>query len=521
MESKKTYRNTLVYGIILAIIFGIVYTKIFDKKLDMNGDNFNYLLLSKNIKNGHGYTNYSYDGSYKPAGWFPPGYPYLLAAAQFVVGDSTNAFKILNGLLFFATVLLFFFLIKQITKNELFALSVSVFILLCSGLLRLSTVIMSEIPFLFFTILAIYSSIRAEEDTESKQFFKSRYFYVAVFSSIIAYYIRSFGMLTIMALTLHWLLQKKWNISAAYFMSNVILYLPYFIRNKVEGIEGRYMKTIMVNNPWRPESGQVSSFSEFWDKIVTNLNDTIIHGFPKVLFPSIDVTEPGFMLTVFGLIIIFLVFLGVWNLGKYKYLFGSYIIFNMGILLLWHTGNGVRYVWPLAGFIAFTSFYGIYILISKRVLKNKQGASYKYLGLFFLVLSLFSFSEIKKIEKQADSKLNPAYENYFRIARELKKQPDSENYLVVCRKPSLFSYYSNTRTMNYPYSLDDKVIIQKIIDTGADLVVLEQLGYSSTPRYLLPAIQKNQELFQTVMHLKNPDTYLLWFNKEKAKENKY
>jgi len=57
-----------------------------------------------------------------------------------------------------------------------------------------------------------------------------------------------------------------------------------------------------------------------------------------------------------------------------------------------------------------------------------------------------------------------------------------------------------------------------MVRTKVDFVVLEQLGYSSTGRYLYPAIMKHPDLFQPVMQLQNPDTYLLAFNKEGARK---
>ena len=70
----------------------------------------------------------------------------------------------------------------------------------------------------------------------------------------------------------------------------------------------------------------------------------------------------------------------------------------------------------------------------------------------------------------------------------------------------------------YAWTENEEELITGLINSGTDYVVLEQLGYSSTGRYLYPAIQKNPELFPIVMHLKNPDTYLLKFDKEKAKQ---
>ena len=103
------------------------------------------------------------------------------------------------------------------------------------------------------------------------------------------------------------------------------------------------------------------------------------------------------------------------------------------------------------------------------------------------------------------------------MAKAVSKQ-GNKNLVIACRKPDMFHYFSGTYATSYLFSLDDKEVIKSFISSKIDFVVLEQLGYGSTGRYLYPAIMKNQELFQVVMHLTNPDTYLLYFNKEKAKQ---
>lgn len=79
--------------------------------------------------------------------------------------------------------------------------------------------------------------------------------------------------------------------------------------------------------------------------------------------------------------------------------------------------------------------------------------------------------------------------------------------------------FSGTRVAGYAYSQDDRAVIQKMLDDGVEYVILDQLGYSSTPRYLYPAIQKNDDLFFVASHVPNPDTYLLKFDREAAKKN--
>ena len=427
------------FVLILFLLFIVVYGFIFNSKLDMNGDNFGYLSLSKNIYDGHGYTNLTIDGIYKAAGWFPPGYPYILAISRFFVGDSIVGLKVVNGIFFLFSVLLFFLIVQKLTKNLFFAFSVAVLMLMNRGLLWHSTTLMSEIPYLFFVVLSVYSLLKFDENYLEKKM-KQKWLYFLIISSVLSFYIRSVGIVLILAIIFHWLVAKKWKLSFAYIFSITILYLPYFIRNKIFGIKGRYLKIILVDNPWRPESGVVGSFGEFCNKIITNLNDTVICGFPKVLFPAINVAESATFLKVVGIIVLVLLFLGIWSLKTHKYFFGSFFIFNIGVFLLWHTGNGVRYVWPLTGFIIFFVLYGIYFIILKIFELKNRSINLKCLGLLFLPLALTYIPEIKKLNQQAEQPMHPAYSNYLKLADYIKKQ-DRES-IVSCRKSGIFSHYS-------------------------------------------------------------------------------
>ena len=61
-----------------------------------------------------------------------------------------------------------------------------------------------------------------------------------------------------------------------------------------------------------------------------------------------------------------------------------------------------------------------------------------------------------------------------------------------------------------------RAVVANLVAQRVDFVVLEQLGYSSTYLYLYPAVQAYPKLFPVAMHLKNPDTYLLRFEREEA-----
>ena len=77
---------------------------------------------------------------------------------------------------------------------------------------------------------------------------------------------------------------------------------------------------------------------------------------------------------------------------------------------------------------------------------------------------------------------------------------------------------SGLRGVHYLETEDDAKMIQGMLDKKVDYVLLEQLGFGSTYRYLIPCVQKHQDIFKVALHLPNPDTFLLLFDKKAATE---
>ena len=57
MEKGQLSGNRLLYLAGLTLLFVLAFSYIFDEKLDMNGDNCTYYMLSTSIAEGHGYAD--------------------------------------------------------------------------------------------------------------------------------------------------------------------------------------------------------------------------------------------------------------------------------------------------------------------------------------------------------------------------------------------------------------------------------------------------------------------------------
>lgn len=102
------------------------------------------------------------------------------------------------------------------------------------------------------------------------------------------------------------------------------------------------------------------------------------------------------------------------------------------------------------------------------------------------------------------------------MSKQLKKKVPAGT--VVCsRKPQLFWLESGLPGVNYKYTKDARELIAGLVQNRVDYVVLDALGYGSTPMYLYPAIQQFPHLFpKVVMYYENTHMYLLYFDRERA-----
>ena len=189
LASSHKFRVIIVV-LITAVVFTAVYVSIFDNKIDLNGDNANYYILGKALATGEGYVNIN-NVQKSPNNHFPSGYPVIISGLIKVFGDSTTTIKIANGLLLLFTLIALYFLVKEISNRESTAIIVLVLVMLNSHLLRYSTIMMTEIPFLFFSTITILSITKINYN---KPIQKDIYLYIVIALLTISFYIRTSGI---------------------------------------------------------------------------------------------------------------------------------------------------------------------------------------------------------------------------------------------------------------------------------------------------------------------------------------
>lgn len=508
MENTNTNKRfpKLLYLGILAVTFIIAYAYTFDAKLAMLGDNASYYTLGKSISEGHGYVNIA-RVSHSPNNHYPPGYPAIIALIM-LFSSSIVTIKLFNGLFFLVGVYILFELITHLTDNLKLAFAVGFLILINSHLLYYSSIMMSEIPFLFFSGLSLLAFTKIDFDRFS---FKNPYLIVCIIAFIISYYIRSLGVALLAGYILYFLIHRRWKALGVFFITFVAAALPWIIRGQKLG-GSSYMKQLTMVNPYQPELGQ-AGFSDFVDRFFENFTRYITREIPDSIFPirQPDYHSPisgseGFV----GILILAVICFGIYSLPKYRWLIAGYILGTLGILMLWPSvWIGVRFIVPMIPVFMLGFFYGCYALIEKAaaLFAQKKHVS----ALWLLIFALFYIKPVNAVHEQAKVPYPPAWENYFEVATWLKKNAESD-VVVSTGKPELFYLYSGTYIMRYKFEQDPAALIADLEKNKVDYIVIDQV-YGNTLRYLLPAVRQYPHRFEQVYHVKNPDTYLLKFKR--------
>jgi hypothetical protein len=102
------------------------------------------------------------------------------------------------------------------------------------------------------------------------------------------------------------------------------------------------------------------------------------------------------------------------------------------------------------------------------------------------------------------------YKNYFALAEWINENADDASITAV-RKEGLFYLFSKKNVTNDKKTLDREAQIEYLKSKNVNYIIVEQLGYSSTSKYLVPVIDRYPNKFKTIKQLQNPNTYLMQF----------
>jgi hypothetical protein len=495
-----------VYCTVLLVLFSSHWPGIFDETLDGNGDNAAYYILGKALYLGEGYT-YINTPTAAAANNLPPGYPALVALTMALWSPEFAAIKVVNGIFLLLSVLALFILYRHLGTNVHLAF-VAALAAFCNGhLLHSSIIMMSEVPFLFFSTAALLLFTRLQEEN-----FRQPQIYLLLVCLVAAYYIRSMGVALLVAICLELAWQRRWKYLGFVTTGFVLAALPWYIRGR--GMGGNaYLDQLLSINPYRPDLGRVG-WSGLALRLYENAQRYIHREIPDSLLYYIErdwTREPVASDWLLGILSLLLVGYGFYRLRAHRRLIVLYVAATGGIVLLWpQVWPGTRFIQPLIPLLWLAVCNSLYAFFVWGL--EKVGSPWRFQPLLLLLPLWFIFvPDLNYHHRLATTGKQPNnWINYYALA-EWAKQNTEPEAIIACRKPVLFYLYSNRRTVVFRFTTDGALLLEDLKQKQVDYVVIDQLGSASTERYLLPAVIKYEKEFSLVHSVENPSTWLVAF----------
>ncbi len=509
LNSVSKHVDIVVFGLVclaLITLYGLGFTK----EVLPNGDNAEYLINTKSIvERGAPYRLETKNEN--PNSLASIGLPLILTPIYAIWGFDFVKMKVLITILGLS---LFPLLILIFRKHHDLYWSIAISLVCCvsAHLVSSSTVIMTEVPYMFWsclTILAVYKY-------HSTNVFKIKWLLILFASALMTYLTRAIGVSMFGAVTIFLLLHFPWRKILSYDIRSIV-HLPAV--QKLLFFLGPILLFAIVYQLLQANRG-VSQMSIFLNDIMTF--------FPKNLDSATRVLGPmlfsegtyrwyiftnNYFLSPFNFIwlsILVLFIIGILISILKKQLIGIYTLLAFVIIILGSQTPAemviIRYLTVISPFLV----YFIVLGASKTVqfvinlAKNTQSIVWpKFIGA--LLLSLMFFNNLGS--SAATIALNtvgngPAYYDYIEVAEWCGRNLPEDSY-VLTMKPRLFWLYSE-RKVGKLSSIEEKYDVQferqKLRmwkNQGVTHVIIDGMS-AATRENISPIIQNNPELFRTI-----------------------
>lgn len=492
--------NAWISILILVVLGSILSLYTFDRLLHQNGDNAVYLVLGKSLASGSGYHNI-HSSAQTFHSKYPPVYPSFIALTEWLTSGTLITHKIVMVIIYLCTGASIYWAYR--IKSNSFALALALLYTVNFWVNDYGHWLMSEIPCLLFIVLSIGFLYRSKLDS-------LKYIALAGLFAGLAILTRSFAIFLIVSGVVYLLIKNNWKGVFSFAGISLGSLFVWEIIKKVNDVKGSgYVQSILKVNPYRPELGSTSLVdlvSRVYENVIAYFGSVI----PSMFLPSIfsdkavysmkfgDI-HPG--LTIVALAISLTLLMGLWkHVREGEWLNGLLLVTGFGILLLWpEVWTTQRFLIPVFPFIAIVGIKGL-----ETLHKFNWGKSLQML-VFIIVL-------ISSVVRMSPGRKNYPihFLNYLSASKWLQQNSEKDD-IIACRKGEFTYLFSGRRSVRYKYTFDDQELIEKLYDDNVKFVIVDQLGFSSTPRYLVPAIQKNQDRFEMVYVTRKPENWVLRF----------
>ena len=481
-----------------------------------NGDNAKYYILGTALSELKGYRQIHLPNEPVET-QYPILFPVFLGIIQFF-SDTLFLSKIIIAGIGVMVTLLFFYFGKSCLGYLLIPL---IFLIATSSLIsEHSIILMSEVPYLLCTILALYIYQKSLNKPESRLLF-----YTAIVMSVLPIHCRSIGLAFSAAFITVNLFMKRYRYSIAHL---VLLIGTIVLLKSVTSWDNPYVLQLFQKNSYDPERGYVT-LAEMVIRITGNIKIYSTLLFCRALVPSSG-SFPGFLTTLLSITCSGFILVGCIRVFFTPLrMIGVYILFYFGILSMWQIQwSSERFLVSIIPFLFLFIFYGIDTLFrsitsekSSMLIKFLNGLKQSNLAQFthrkkivvWIITATFIFVNVhyQLAYAEKNKKLGPDWRNYYSCADWIRLNTP-QDAVIMSRKAELLYLRSKRKGFTYPFTHNVEKMIETMKKEKVNYIVLDNfLWTKTTVRYLIPVIKSNPEMFKIVYGLKRPDTYIVEF----------
>lgn len=487
------------YSTGLALLALLVFVYIFDRKIDINGDNCYYYIFASSLASGNGYT----DMLGNATAHFPPGYPLLMALVRLFTG-SVVAQKVLNLLFLFGAVLMLFYtLVAEGVKKSL-AFIVGAAVLVTPHILEFSRMMMSEPSCIFFIMLSLWAFVHLT--TDNKIEWRSPWLYIFLSATVYTFFIRTQAMVFVGAFVMALLLARRFRMALLLSGAFVAGYAPWALRSALLGLEqSRYIHQLDFT------------------KVFATLKMLVVQVMPESVLPLFRVhygAEPSLLLYFIAFSLLALTFFGFYRLKRLRFVLPLFLVGNIALVSIMDTPSYYRYmiiVLPVVTAGLFAGVWGLCDILCRRILK--RAFSPWFLLLLFVPMFFYCKDTSKHtvwgLHREARTGYPITVRAFFAMGAEAATRGDS--CIVASRKPELLYVHKGVRGVRLKESYTNVQIVRDLLADNVDFIILENMGFRYTREVLYPCFKEHPAFFEPLTYTSTPVNVLFKFHKERAR----
>ncbi len=488
LKSNKLLLLFLCIYVILAIL-------LFDPTLFTGGDNAVYIILAESIITGKGYRDIHLPEEL-PHAKYPFGFPLLLSFFILIFGSHILVLKLVVLLTGLGAFYFMYRIGKFLFEEKVYI--VMLFYLSILAFMVYSHRILSEMPFLFFSLGTLYFFTKAQT---GKPFF----YYISFVLATYTFFIRTAGISLIIAMMLVLLLKKHYKYLGIFAAIFLVCFIPWYMRNASIPNAVSYIDQFLISDPYHLESERVS-FIELVSRVWGNFAFYSFTILPKTLLP---ILRGDLLLSIAGLIFTALILVGFAKERQKCSVINFYFIFAIIILLGWPIiWSSERFLLPILPIIVLYLFFGIFWL------EEKFGFTYVFRAAIVMVIILnfvviirdawnvmpYTVQYFRGDRYAGYSKL---WRNHFEIIDWIKENIP-EDKIIMARKPEFVYLLSKHQSLSYPFSDDYNEVMKAINRT--DYILLDR---AEAMLWLYPVLMKDEQKYEQVYNTDEPVFFLL------------